>query len=67
LTGALTKIVERRRSSNEGRKEGRKQQSKGGRKEGKDLMEEKTKSNMTLGLSLWGSHKPFCIGEGPAM
>ncbi len=53
LTGALTKIVERRRSSKEGRKEGRKQQSKGGGKEGKDLMEEKTKSNMTLGLSLW--------------
>ncbi len=54
LTGALTKVVERRRSSNEERKEGRKEAAKQGREKGrKDLMDEKTKSNMTLGLSLW--------------
>jgi hypothetical protein len=35
LTGALTKIVERRRSSNEGRKEGRSKAREGERKEGK--------------------------------
>jgi hypothetical protein len=55
LTVALTKIVERRRSS----KEGRKEEAKQGREKGrKDLMEER-RSNMTLSLSLslFGSYK----------
>jgi hypothetical protein len=52
LTGALTKIVERRRSSKEGR-EGRKEEAKQGREKGrKVLMEERRKSNMTFFLSL---------------
>jgi hypothetical protein len=45
----VTKIVERRRSS----KEGRKEEAKQGREKGrKDLMEERRKSNMTFSLSL---------------